>query len=659
MKTSALRFAAVVAMVCGFAVTVAAQTKTVLTTMKKAAYTDSVATASSLAMTASQPYSFTAFFKIDPAHLWGGSVKYMAKIIGDGATMLGVYTSDGVTKLAFMCHSNQYNYNTLTLCDAPTDGAWHHAAVTVASANSCIFYLDGEVVYTGTAKIGYKETSPVSLFVNKGNYASNSGGFGGSLAEVSMWNRVLSAEEVQALKAGRPDSTALNNGCLGFWPLEDEPDQTTAADLLGARDMTISSTSVFNFTTTDDFPEYAIGDSTVYVPIHRLYPTNRVTVAIGEGASMKNDMFEKDKEVTFTATAGEESGRFVRWYGDVPENQAYNPTVTIVADQEKTVVPYFAFDWLYDATAKTIDDGYWTIRIPATSGGATNLKLGMPTGSHSLPLVDLAKPIADAEGAAYSLVGIYMYDSYQMAFQGNSVIEELRLPTTLTSVDASLNVNWDHGAFMNCLNLKKVTPFIGDYLTSVGEHLFYGCSSLEGELVLGGGASECVLLGRRVYQSEKFRDNGQHFAGTKITGVTAKANIHDLPHGVFSGCSALTNVVFEAGSITNIAASAFANCKKVTDFAMPERPEGIADNAFSGWTARQCRFVIHASEPRWAAYLADSANFTPWSELDADTKAAYRAKFGRGRRPMGLSLTLPANQWLVSDQAPGLTVLVR
>ena len=652
MKKSALRFAAVAALVVGFAVTAAAQTKTVLTTVKKSVYTDSVKTASSVAMTASQPYSFTAFFKIDSSLLWGGG--NIAKIIGDGATMLGVYTVDGVAKMVFKCHSNQYNYNTLTLCDAPTDGAWHHAAVTVASANSCIFYLDGEAVYTGTANIGYKESSPVTLFVNS-DKSWTSGGFGGSLAEVSMWNRVLSAEEVLAMKAGRPDSTVLSNGCLGFWTMEDEPDQTTAADLLGVRDLTISSTAVFNFTTTDDFPEYEIGDATVYVPINRLYPTNRVTVTIGEGASMKNDMFEKDKEVTFTATAGEESGRFVRWYGDVPEDQACNPTITIVADQEKTIVPYFAFDWLYDKTAKTIDDGYWMIHIPTTSGGATNLKLGMPIASHSLPLVDLTKPIADAESAAYSLVGVYMYGSGEYAFMGNSVIRELRLPTTMTSIDASLNVNWDKGAFMNCVNLKKVTPFMGDYLTSVGEHVFYGCTSLEGELVLGGGASECVLLGRR----ESTRDNGHHFASTKITGVTAKANIHDLPYAVFSGCSVLSNVVFEAGSITNIAASAFANCKKVTDFAMPERPEGIADNAFSGWTARQCRFVIHASEPRWAAYLADSANFTPWSALDAATKAAYRAKFGRGRRPMGLSLTLPANQWLVSDQAPGLTVLVR
>ena len=633
-----------------------AQTKTVLTTVKKSAYTDSVKTASSVAMTASKPYSFTAFFKLDSSLLWGGSV--IGKIIGDGATMLGIVTSDGVAKLVFRCHYNQYNYTQETLCDAPTDGAWHHAAVTVASANSCIFYLDGEAVHTGTAKIGYAENSPVTLFVNM-DKSWNSGGFGGSLAEVSMWNRVLSPEEVLAMKAGRPDSTALNNGCLGFWPMEDEPDQTTAADLLGVRDLTISSTAVFNFTTTDDFPEYAIGDSTVYVPVNRLYPTNRVTVAIGEGASVKNDMFEKDKEVTFTATAGEESGRFVRWYGDVPEDQAYNPTVTIVADQEKTIVPYFAFDWVYDKTARTIDDGYWTIRIPATSGGATNLKLGMPVSSHSLPLVDLTKPIVDAEETEYSLVGIYMKDSSEYAFMGNSVIRELRLPATLTSVDATINVNWDRGAFMNCVNLKKVTPFIGDSLTSVGEHLFYGCYSLEGELVLGSGASECVLLGRRVYQSEKFSDNGQHFANTKITGVTTKANIHVLPYGVFSGCSALTNVVFAKGSITNIAQSAFSGCTKVTEFVMPERPEIVDETAFSGWTSNQCRFVVHAADPGWAAYMADAANFISWDALDANTRAGYKTKFAGQTKPLGLSLANPKNQWLCNDSNGGMKILFR
>lgn len=651
------------AALCGatlLAASATAQTKTVLTPLKKSAWNASVASSATISI-GTGPLSYSFFFKIDPDLCWNtGTFSYnsgnMAKIIGIGPNMVGYFASDTGTNLIFRYHHNQYNRYNVELCEAPTDGKWHHAVMTVSASKdkSCAFYLDGEAVYTGAQVIGYKDDNQqMSLMVNKGAYESQSGAFGGSLAEVSVWNRVLTAEDVLALKTGRPDSTALNNGCLAFWPMEEDADTTEVEDILGGYPLTISSSATHNFVSVDDFPEYAIGDSTVYVPIHRLYPTNRVTVAIGEDASVKNDMFEKDTTVTFTATAGGESDRFVRWYGDVPEDQAFNSTITIVADQEKTVVPYFAFDWLYDTTAKKMSDGYWTVGASLTTG-TTNLKLGSPTESHQLPLLDLTKRIEDGESVSYALTGVA-----GAAFDSNTILEELWLPDSLEAVDSNLNVNWSQGAFAACTHLKKVVPFMPTTIAVIGERMFDGCSSLAGDLVLGGGDAECVVRQTTKTSSGKTAVYGQQFASTKITGVTVKPSVHSLPLSVFNGCSALTNVVFEKGSVTNISNSAFANCTKVTEFVMPERPELIEATAFNGWTSNQCRFVVHAADPGWAAYMADAANFISWDALDANTRAGYKTKFVGQTKPLGLSLANPKNQWLCNDSNGGMKILFR
>jgi uncharacterized repeat protein (TIGR02543 family) len=97
-----------------------------------------------------------------------------------------------LNKLSFFLNgvSTQWFYGTTDL----TDSLWHHVAATYDGA-SMRLYVDGSlqnsVAATGTIQTG---TSPVAIGARPGvNY------FAGALDEISLYNRALSAAEVQAI----------------------------------------------------------------------------------------------------------------------------------------------------------------------------------------------------------------------------------------------------------------------------------------------------------------------------------------------------------------------------------------------------------------------------------------------------------------------------
>jgi hypothetical protein len=228
--------------------------------------------------------------------------------------------------------------------------------------------------------------------------------------------------------------------------------------------------------------------------------------------------------VTLTAT-DTHGGRFVRWFGDVPEGQGESASITVVMDRPKSVTPYFDREWTYDATAKTISDGYWTIAVTASS---TNLTANTVTVRPDLPLVDFGKRV---NGGAYriSVLG-------QKLFINDARLEEVVLPPTLEEFhqvgDGSAS-----GTFQNCTALRKVTPFLPLTLKTIGHKTFSGCTSLTGDLVFGGDAPLTV---------QNYTQYGDQFRNTAITSVRMGNGITYLPPSVFAGCTSLTNVVLSA-----------------------------------------------------------------------------------------------------------------
>ena len=108
---------------------------------------------------------------------------FTAIINANGTNYLG-HIHDGSNALQF---TNTENYN---------DGAWHHFAFTFNGTDTITSYIDGSSVGTGTQALG--EVNGGSLLIGKPT-ASDTKYWNGKMANLAMWSRDLSPEEVQSV----------------------------------------------------------------------------------------------------------------------------------------------------------------------------------------------------------------------------------------------------------------------------------------------------------------------------------------------------------------------------------------------------------------------------------------------------------------------------
>jgi len=112
-----------------------------------------------------------------------------------------------------------------------TDGKWHFMSATYDGTTMRI-YVDGVQTGSGTSFSGNLPTQSGNVRVGA-DYQSTPGNFfTGSLDEVRIYNRALSASEIQALyKSGAQKFTAppTNLGLVGYWSMN-EGTGTVAGD---------------------------------------------------------------------------------------------------------------------------------------------------------------------------------------------------------------------------------------------------------------------------------------------------------------------------------------------------------------------------------------------------------------------------------------------
>ena len=103
-----------------------------------------------------------------------------------------------------------------------TQDVWHHLAFTYDSnAGSVAIYIDGKTVASGSYQFG-----PVNLYdasltdpvFHIGKSYNEKRWFNGDMAEVRIWNRALSADEINA-KGHFYGVDATSNGLLAYWKL--------------------------------------------------------------------------------------------------------------------------------------------------------------------------------------------------------------------------------------------------------------------------------------------------------------------------------------------------------------------------------------------------------------------------------------------------------
>ena len=258
---------------------------------------------------------------------------------------------------------------------------------------------------------------------------------------------------------------------------------------------------------------------------------------------------------TATFTAVPEAGvQFVKWIGDVPAGQETSPTITVTMNGPKALTPEFASPWIYDAQAKTVTDGFWTL---AASGSLDAITIGKPSTAYALGVLDLTKPVKDADGNPGAIVAIGT-DS----FNASSVIREVRIGSTLTTIGQR--------AFYLCTSITNVTPFLPPTVTTVMPHAFSGATNLKGELEIGFGSEPGAV---------SVQNNA--FESTAISNIRIGSAVTTVSGNFANKCGSLTNVTAHE-AIGIVGANAFSNCGKLKTFSplFPAATTNIGSQVF-------------------------------------------------------------------------------
>ena len=200
------------------------------------------------------------------------------------------------------------------------------------------------------------------------------------------------------------------------------------------------------------------------------------------------------------------------------------------------------------------------VKTYSVSDGVITLKDSGNKESKTVQTLDLTLPIKDADGSEYTIAGIPT-----SGFGYNSVMKTVVLPSYIKTISnfafknsyALESVTLNDGlevigaeAFNGCKALKIVNNFFPDSLVEIKSRAFYGCNSLECDVV----ANNIEIIEDRVFHSSSIRsfdcekapitqiDDYAFFHCYSLTNVALPNNLQVLNAGAFEGCDALVSV---------------------------------------------------------------------------------------------------------------------
>ena len=119
----------------------------------------------------------------------------------------------------------------------------------------------------------------------------------------------------------------------------------------------------------------------------------------------------------------------------------------------------------------------------------------------------------------------------------------------------------DH-AFYGCSSLAEV--IIPNSVTSIGDHAFYGCSSL----------SSIVIP-----DSVNSIGEGAFLNCSSLSSIVIPDSVNSIGDGAFSDCSSLSSIVIP-NSVNSIGEGAFLNCSSLSSIVIPDSVNNIRRGAF-------------------------------------------------------------------------------
>lgn len=162
-------------------------------------------------------------------------------------------------------------------------------------------------------------------------------------------------------------------------------------------------------------------------------------------------------------------------------------------------------------------------------------------------------------------------------FYGCTSLADIPLPSTVKSIGMY--------AFQSCTSLTSIT--IPDGVTSISG-AFYGCRSLESVTIpasvtyIGGAFYGCTSLASVTIPDGVTRIHQSTFASCKsLTSITIPSGVTSIDERAFAGCTLLKSVTIP-DSVTRIYNYAFNDCTSLTSITIPLNVNKIGFSAFYG-----------------------------------------------------------------------------
>ncbi len=175
--------------------------------------------------------------------------------------------------------------------------------------------------------------------------------------------------------------------------------------------------------------------------------------------------------------------------------------------------------------------------------------------------ISVSAEAVQIDGIWYNLVT----KAKQAEVTGTKYTGSVTIPSTVTydNVEYSVTSIGEY-VFYNCSSLTAIT--IPGSITSIGDEAFYGCSGLTSITILDGVTSIGTSAFRKC---------------SSLTSIIIPESVTSIGPSAFDGCSGLASVTIPEG-VTEIGYRAFRDCSSLTSITIPESVTSIGTSAFYG-----------------------------------------------------------------------------